>query len=110
MPAPRKSDGSYDAKSINSRLKKLEDRLSAMKAGRLEQRKATASKRSAQNAEAKAKRDSGHVASRTKDEMKARRANQRAVRQEKVASKRAGMAGNKVAKGAVKARRRKAAR
>ena len=110
MPAPRKSDGSYDAKSINSRLKKLEDRLSAMKAGRLEQRKNVAAKRTEQNAKARANRDAGKVASRTKDEVKANRANQRAARQEKVAAKRKGMAGNKVAKGAVKARRRKAAR
>ena len=60
MPAPKKDDGSYDVKSINERLKKLENKLADKKAARSDKRTAASERRSAANEKAKSKRAAGN--------------------------------------------------
>ena len=126
MTAPKTDDGpiaSYNVKNINSRLKKLETQLALAKTGRSSNRADAAGKRATANEKAKEKRAAGNKAIKAsgasgakvaekraakKAEVKENRATARIKNVSKMQDKRAGMKGNKVAKGAVKARRTKA--
>tara|TARA_R110002020_G_scaffold280973_2_gene496719 strand:+ start:49 stop:444 length:396 start_codon:yes stop_codon:yes gene_type:complete len=122
------SDGAIDTgalKAVNERLKKLESKLADKKSTRQNERNQGVAKRATVNAKAKAKRAevnkkikaSGASGTKVaekraakKTEVQAKRASKEATRQTKKETARSNMKGNKVAKGAAKARRYKAKR